>query len=86
MKVFVCSWKACSENFSNYILKRLKNDKEFYNIKDLEIEESPCMWMCSSWPNIKIDKEIFNNVTPIKASDLVLKKLWLKKSNKKKKK
>ncbi len=84
MKIKVCSWSACSDNFSEYIVKRIKNDIEFYNLKWVEIEETPCMWMCKKWPNVKIDEKIINYANPLKVSDRVLKKLWLVKKKKSK--
>jgi len=84
MKIKVCTWTTCKGKFSEYIIKRIKNDIEFYNLKNVEIEESLCMWMCSKWPNTKIDNEIINYSNPLKISDLMLKKLWLKKKKNKK--
>jgi len=72
MKVQVCTWKWCREKFSEYILTRLKNDKEFYWVWDnLIIEEFKCRWDCKHWPNIIIDKNIHTHMTPAKASELV---------------
>jgi hypothetical protein len=33
----------CSERFSEYIITRIKNDETRFNLKDIEIEETPCM-------------------------------------------
>jgi len=84
MKIKVCTWSACKDKFSEYIIKRIKNDIEFYNLKNIEIEESPCMWMCNKSPNIKIDNDVINYANPLKISDLMLKKLGLRKKKKKK--
>ena len=75
MKVKVCTWKTCSERWSEYIIKRLENDKEFFDLDDLEIESSPCMWWCKEWPNIVIWNEKFKKMNPLKTSDLLFKKL-----------
>ena len=80
MKIKVCMWSACKDRFSEYIITRLKNDKQIFNIDDLIIEESLCMWECKKWPNINVDWNIYNYITPVKASEFVFYK------NKKKKK
>ena len=78
MKVQVCMWKWCKERYSEYILARLKNDKDFYNKKNLIIEEFKCMGNCKNWPNILIDKDIHPHMSPTRASEIVF-------NNKKKK-
>lgn len=80
MKIKVCTWSACKDRFSDYIITRLKNDKERFNLDDLVIEESLCMWECKKWPNIKVDENIHNYINPAKASEFALH------TNKKKKK
>lgn len=81
MKIKVCTWSACKDRFSDYIITRLKNDKQRFNLNDLEIEESLCMWQCPKWPNIKVDWEIKNYITPSKASEFLF--WWAKKKKKK---
>jgi len=83
MKIKICTWPACKEKYSEYIVKRIKNDIEFFNLENVIVEESPCMWLCDKWPNVQIDKEIFNNANPLKISDIMLRKLWIKKKKKK---
>lgn len=78
MKIRVCTWKACSNKFSNYILDRLKNDKQRFNLENLIIEETECVWDCTKWPNIIVDWNLKNYVNPAKASELLF-------NNKKKK-
>jgi len=80
MKIKVCVWNTCKDKFSEYIITRLKNDKERFNLNDLVIEESLCMWECKKWPNIKVDGNIHNYINPAKASEFAFHK------NKKKKK
>ncbi len=75
MEVKVCTWKICSGRFSEYILKRLENDKKNFNLKNVEITESPCMWWCKSWPNIIIQDEKITNMNPLKANNILFKKL-----------
>lgn len=72
MKIKVCTWKACADKFSSYIITRLKNDKEKFNLENLEIEECMCLWNCKIWPNVMIDKNIKNYMNPAKASELAL--------------
>ena len=78
MKVKVCTWKWCKDKFSEYILTRLKNDREFYKKEWLIIEEFKCMWDCKNWPNMLVDKNIYTRMNPAKASEIVF-------NNKKKK-
>ncbi len=75
MKIKVCTWKMCSERFSSYIIDRLKNDKDRFNLDTLEIEESLCMWECKKWPNVVIDWEKHNSCSPTKVSDILFKKI-----------
>lgn len=82
MKVQVCTWKGCKERFSEYIVTRLKNDKEFYKKDSLIIEEFKCMWNCQNWPNILIDKEIYPHMSPVLASEKVFNNIIVKKKNK----
>lgn len=72
MKINVCKWKMCESKFSSYILTRLINDKERFNLDNLIIEETPCIWKCEKWPNIKIDWQLVNYMNPAKASEMVL--------------
>ncbi len=81
MKVQVCTWKWCKSKFSEYILTRLKNDKEFYKKDSLIIDEFQCMGNCENGPNIIIDKDIHPHMTPALASEKVFNS-----NNKKKKK
>ncbi len=89
MKIKVCTWKACKDKFSEYIITRLENDIKFYSWKDIQIEHSACMGQCKKGANMTIEKESHNYMTPAKASEIVVKKIWekwtLKTSSKKKK-
>lgn len=84
MKITVCVWKSCSDKFSNYIIERLKNDKNRFNLDSLIIEESMCMWRCKEWPNVSVDWDIRNYINPLKASDIAFWKSTKKKNNNKK--
>lgn len=74
MKIKICNWNSCKQKFSEYILKRLENDKEKLNLENLELEKSPCIWKCEFWINVSINWEIFSWQNPIKTSQLVIKK------------
>jgi len=82
MKIKVCMWSACKDRFAEYIITRLKNDKERFNLKELDIEESLCMWACKKWPNISIDRDIKNYINPAKASEFAFWKVKKKKKPK----
>lgn len=84
MKIQICCWKTCKSNFSEYITKRLKSDIERLDLKNIEIEETMCMWMCKKWPNVKINNDVINYAEPARISDLVIN--WPKKKKKKIKK
>ena len=74
MKVQVCTGNWCKEKFSEYILTRLKSDKEFYKNRDnIILEEFKCMWDCKNWPNILVDKEIHTRMSHAKASKIIFK-------------
>jgi NADH:ubiquinone oxidoreductase subunit E len=87
IKVQVCYWKTCKENFSEYIVRRIEWDVLRLNLDNVEIEKTMCMWMCKKWPNVKVDDDIINYAEPAKVSDRVLnwpKKKKIKKTNKNK--
>ena len=75
MKIKICSWNACKANFSNYMVTRIKRDIEKFKLKNIEIEETPCMWMCKKGPNAKVDNDILNYANWNKLSALMFKKI-----------
>ena len=75
MKIKICTWAACSNNFSNYMVTRIKRDIEKFELKHIEIEETPCMWMCKKWPNAKVGDDILNYANWNKLSALMFKKI-----------
>jgi len=85
MKIQVCTGKSCSERFSENILKRLKSDLEFYNLDNIKILESACMWNCKCWPTIKIWNDVEKYIEPAKASKLMMDRVKQKNNNKPKK-
>jgi len=75
MKVQVCTGKTCREKFSNYILKRLENDKENFKLDHLIIETCACQKKCEEAPIIIIDGKIEVRMTGIKASKLIMERV-----------
>lgn len=75
MLIKVCCWNTCSGKFSKYMIARVKNDIEHFDLKNIEIEESKCMWQCKKWPNAKINDEIINFANGAKLSEAMFKKL-----------
>ena len=75
MLIKVCCGGSCKGRFSNYMITRIKNDINHFNLKDIEIEESKCMWQCKKWPNAKINEEIVNFCNGSKLSEIMFKKL-----------
>ena len=73
MKIQVCMWKTCRSRFGEYIVTRLQNDKQRFNLNNLEVEECLCLWQCKDGPNIVVDKDIKNHMNPAKASECALK-------------
>ena len=75
MKIQVCTGKNCKKRFSEYIVERLKNDKNFYKLNSLIIEECPCQNNCKEWPIVVVDgkKEIYMN--GIKTSKILVDKV-----------
>lgn len=75
MKIKVCQWTTCKDKFAKYMITRIKRDIEKFDLKHIEIEETPCMWMCKDWPNAMIDKDVINHANPSKLSEAMFKKL-----------
>lgn len=86
MQVKICQGKTCGWKFSKYILARLENDVKLYDWKDVKLEPILCMWECKKWPNILIEKELYNYVNPAKASELIKAKMRQKKQSEENKK
>lgn len=43
MKIQVCTGKACSERFSEYIVTRVENEKKKYNLKNVDCDTCMCL-------------------------------------------
>lgn len=83
MKIQVCTWKSCKERFSEYIIKRLESDRDFYNWKNTMIEPCMCTWKCKEWPCVIFDSSHETHMNPAKASKIVFDKKNPKKSKNK---
>lgn len=75
MIVKICLWNSCKSKFSNYMVSRIKRDIEHFDLKNIQIEESKCMWQCKDWPNAKINKQVINFCNGSKLSQNMFKKL-----------
>ncbi|MCH2189046.1 hypothetical protein MK079_04435 [Candidatus Gracilibacteria bacterium] len=60
----------CTERNSSYIIDRLNRDKDFFDIKDLEVESCMCTGNCKNGPSVLFDGEIQLHMNPITASDI----------------
>jgi hypothetical protein len=86
MIIKICNWNACKDRLNSYIIARLRNDIQKFNLTNVTIEEMPCMQMCEEWPIVRIDKEILKKANPIKASEMMFRRLSWNKPRKEKKK
>ncbi|GAB0175250.1 MAG: hypothetical protein HHAS10_11290 [Candidatus Altimarinota bacterium] len=83
----VCQGKSCSERFSSFIKKRLLADTAFYGYPDeLVIEDCHCQNRCQEGPTVIFDNDIQVGMNPIKASEILRKKVndWKNRESKKK--
>lgn len=86
MKIKVCMWNNCKNKFAEYIVFRLKNDVNRFNLDKVEVEEVACQWRCEEWPIVRIDKNMLTKATPIKASEMMFKRLSWNTNNQRKEK
>ena len=76
INVKVCTGRACSERFSPFIQKRLEADKEFYKYGDgVEIESCLCQWRCKEGPTVVYGNDVHVGQNPVKASEILKKKV-----------
>ncbi len=77
INIKICTGRSCSERHSEYIQKRLEADREFYHYNEDEvvIETCLCQWRCKEGPTVVYgtDVQIYQN--PVKASELLKKKI-----------
>ena len=65
----VCTGKACSGRFSEYIKTRLESDKKFYNMPNIDVVNCPCTGNCKVGPcAIFGNEEVSIHVDPARAS------------------
>lgn len=75
VKIKVCMWNSCKGKFWKYMTDRINNDINHFNLENIEIEETLCMWECKKAPNAKVDWEIINYSNWNKLSALMFKKI-----------
>jgi NADH:ubiquinone oxidoreductase subunit E len=74
--VKICKWRACTERFSPFIEKRLLADKDFYSYPaDVIIEDCLCQGRCKEWPTVVYDTDVQTYMNPIKASEMLRRKV-----------
>ncbi|MBP9811914.1 (2Fe-2S) ferredoxin domain-containing protein [Candidatus Gracilibacteria bacterium] len=72
----VCAGRACSEHFSPFIKKRLEADRGFYGYpEEVIIEDCLCQGRCKDGPTVIFDNDIQIGMNPIKASEILRKKV-----------
>lgn len=82
MKIQVCTGKACSERFSEYIVTRVENEKKKYNLKNVDCDTCMCLWHCKKWPNILKNGEVQNYMNPVKVAEMINPSVYSKKKKK----
>lgn len=76
MLIQVCRGKSCSERHSQYIASRLHADKSFYGYPDdVIIEDCFCQGRCKEWSTVVFDGNTEVHMNPIKASEMLRKKV-----------
>ncbi len=79
----VCTGKSCSERFSNFIMTRLEGDKAFYSYpEELTFETCLCQGRCKEWPTVVYDNDVQVGQNPVKASEILRRKVAEWKSKK----
>jgi NADH:ubiquinone oxidoreductase subunit E len=77
INVKICTGRSCSERQSQYIATRLEADREFYGYRDDEvaIESCMCQGRCKEGPTVVFGSDIQIWQNPVKASELLRKKV-----------
>jgi NADH:ubiquinone oxidoreductase subunit E len=75
--VKICTGRSCGERHSEYIQKRLEADREFYWYKEEElvIETCLCQGRCKEGPTVVYNNDIQIYQNPVKASEILHKKI-----------
>lgn len=83
MKIQICNGKMCKERFRKFIKKRLEEDIEKFDLKNVILEDCPCTGNCKNAPVVIFDWHLETRVSPIDASKKILdKKQWKKNKSK----
>ncbi|MBP9812713.1 (2Fe-2S) ferredoxin domain-containing protein [Candidatus Gracilibacteria bacterium] len=80
----VCHGRACSERFSSYIFSRLEADRDFYRYPDeIILEKCLCQGRCKEGPVVVYNNDIQIYQNPVKASEILRKKVneWKNQKN-----
>lgn len=76
LTVKICTGHSCSERYSPFIQKRLEWDAEFYAYgDDVTIETCMCQWRCKEWPTVVYGTDLQVGQNPVKASEILRKKV-----------
>ncbi len=85
LTVKICKWRSCTERFSPFIEKRLVADRDFYGYpEELIIEDCLCQGRCKEGPTVVFDNDVQIYMNPIKASEMLRRKVseWKNKMKK----
>ena len=85
LTVKICKGRSCTERFSPFIEKRLLGDRDFYSYPEaLVIEDCLCQGRCKEGPTVVFDSDVQTYMNPIKASEMLRRKVgeWKNKMKK----
>jgi Thioredoxin-like [2Fe-2S] ferredoxin len=81
----VCTGRSCSERFSSFVMSRLERDRDFYSYpEELVIESCLCQGRCKEGPTVVFDNDVQVYMNPIKASEMLRRKVGEWKNREKK--
>lgn len=82
--ISVCTGKACSERHSKYIITRLESDiAKFSPEGNFSVGSCICRGNCRESPTVLFDREEMTRMNPIKASEVLMKRIEAYKQSKK---
>ena len=82
--ISVCTGKSCGERHSKYIITRLQSDiAKFDKDGQFQVEACGCRGNCKESPVVLFDKEMLTRMNPIKASEMLIKRIEAYKQSKK---
>ncbi len=85
MEIKICKGRSCSERHTEYIANRIERDLVFYNIEGVNVTSCLCQWRCKEGPVVLFDNDIQSRMNPVKASELLRKKIEMIKAQKQQK-